>query len=665
MINNSQRPMQPTEPRKKRLRVWVSGCSADGEEEVVFKMTKKQRANFERLETQVKEKKLRDYHAHLMGMGDSEDWLRWMTEFSAHECLSQEFYVTAVDFSDLEGAHKREERIQRRKEAIIGCLGASSDASSPSICAECLFGSQPRSLSQIQIETLANSLRTNSELREILLEGSEQGKAIPEGIEYTREVVISRANLKASLLLTSNLWDFSFRAQASFVHAATFSEMILQHPDLKEFLIFNARKQRFQIINGLPLRALLSIASDSGPLMNVLRNAFTIAEEEKTTFTPHFYPRRFALKDSLYEQYLSVLDRLLDHVLDNYRQSGVKYAELSVGHNDLILRPWVFNHLFEKCRNSTPEIWFLAGLPRTEVRLKFDGVWRKPNDPIEAADYLEKNGKLVFKTVFDPHKSRKVYAASIDSLKRMTTAFAYDQERCNSTLIQYVVGLDWFGDEFGFPYCPFWMEPFLRFNDERMKTGPQKPGGDAEAPPHREFGLRPHMGEVSKEMYKGRETAFDFHKRVVKEFLLKLPKVQNREGYHSPLRIGHGVLCMDRSFTNELGAAFPQTIELNLTSNAQLLEGISLENHPASTIADYQGFAFCTDNDGVFRIRCGCLKAHRSVAAERCKAIQYHMPVEPAILDIGAFKKTGIRQNVPLFPEDFKPRSFTGRNQLG
>ena len=63
-------------------------------------------------------------------------------------------------------------------------------------------------------------------------------------------------------------------------------------------------------------------------------------------FTPEFYPRRFALKDSLYSQRLDVLAALIHEVLQSYQAClpPVKYCEFSVGVGDLT-RPWVYDIL--------------------------------------------------------------------------------------------------------------------------------------------------------------------------------------------------------------------------------------------------------------------------------------------------------------------------------
>ena len=87
---------------------------------------------------------------------------------------------------------------------------------------------------------------------------------------------------------------------------------------------------------------------------------------------------RYALKDAIYELFLDTLDELLSHVaLDVYLPGGVGYVEFSVSFNDLVLRPWVFKHLYmgakrareghlRSHRHQLLQMRFLAGFGRGE-----------------------------------------------------------------------------------------------------------------------------------------------------------------------------------------------------------------------------------------------------------------------------------------------------------
>ena len=132
------------------------------------------------------------------------------------------------------------------------------------------------------------------------------------------------------------------------------------------WIIFNARKQLFEIVYGIrveDLRKLITIdiTSPNEAKKNAhahIVNAFSMCDAQGTparhvdfhnfrgAFTPEFYPRRFALKDSIYSQRLDVLAALIYHVLKRYQTCfpPVKYCEFSVGVGDLS-SPWVFDVL--------------------------------------------------------------------------------------------------------------------------------------------------------------------------------------------------------------------------------------------------------------------------------------------------------------------------------
>jgi hypothetical protein len=139
----------------------------------------------------------------------------------------------------------------------------------------------------------------------------------------------------------------------------------------KHYIIFNAREQKFQVAYGIRNEDLVKLVNKGSDARNpvqrateaFIRNAFTMCNPDgsqpeildfhtfRGAFTPQFYPRRFALKDCLYEQRLDILAYLLQHVLSRYSacSPSVKYVEFSVSCSDLS-RPWVLDVL--KCFNS-------------------------------------------------------------------------------------------------------------------------------------------------------------------------------------------------------------------------------------------------------------------------------------------------------------------------
>jgi len=86
-----------------------------------------------------------------------------------------------------------------------------------------------------------------------------------------------------------------------------------------------------------------------------MTNAFTMADVDGGTaaevnldyyrgsFTPEFYPRRYAPKDCLYNQRLDVLGLFFEYVLDRYARKSklsVDYVEFSYSVRDLC-KPWI------------------------------------------------------------------------------------------------------------------------------------------------------------------------------------------------------------------------------------------------------------------------------------------------------------------------------------
>ncbi len=131
-------------------------------------------------------------------------------------------------------------------------------------------------------------------------------------------------------------------------------------------IVFNARQQKFQVVKGITIEILCKLinikANAPAPECILarahLQNAFSMCNPDGSaprlidfdkfhgSFTPEFYPRRFALKDSLYSQRLDILATLLKYVLERYQncRPPIKYCELSIGVRDLC-RPWVFDIL--------------------------------------------------------------------------------------------------------------------------------------------------------------------------------------------------------------------------------------------------------------------------------------------------------------------------------
>ena len=133
----------------------------------------------------------------------------------------------------------------------------------------------------------------------------------------------------------------------------------------RQWIIFNARKQKFEVVKGITveiLRKLISVKTKASVQAYIARahltNAFSMCNPDGTeprlidfdrfhgSFSPEFYPCRFVLKNSLYAQRLDILAALLVHVCERYGTClpPIRYCELSIGVQDLCC-PWIFDVL--------------------------------------------------------------------------------------------------------------------------------------------------------------------------------------------------------------------------------------------------------------------------------------------------------------------------------
>jgi hypothetical protein len=526
-----------------------------------------------------------------------------------------------------------------------------------------------------------------------------------------------------------------------------------------EWIIFNARQQIFETAYGIQLeklRDLITLDPDAPDEAKTLArahiiNAFSMCDAQGTParlidfhsfygcFTPEFYPRRFALKDSIYSQRLDILAALIAHVIKRYQTCSppVKYCELSVGVGDLSSQ-WVFdvlrsvstysktaiedskkdpakhtykatehlssfsqivltNHFphlaitFKGLERTSSEnqtsnsenqtsnsenqtnnsenqtnnnksqnineshviYKFLAGFNRRKMESPFSTtehealhlLYDSPQEAIllmireiiksqNESKNAEQNTELGDTT---NKSSQEPFATFLKELKGLKDAgktmspFFYD----------WVVGSDLFGDELGYPYCPFVARPFIKYINERQ-TG--KDGKKNER-----FGIRFHCGEnvIVADDKSPAYRLFITHMYIVFRSLRFL----QRELKHG-IRIGHGI-----AFNRILGASTEDTsrhrkssvllaemrehahylfktipFEVNITSNEYLL-GQTLRQGNFSQILRLDALfkldlhiILATDDDGVWPIdRCRFVhpdhRGHHSLPAEYCRAI--------------------------------------------
>ncbi|CAF3892043.1 unnamed protein product, partial [Rotaria sp. Silwood1] len=280
--------------------------------------------------------------------------------------------------------------------------------------------------------------------------------------DFTYDVVLTLNDLGKGLgVTTSPINNFEDLIQSKVEEKLglhIYQESIEQRlRPFRQWIVFNARKQKFEIVKGITVEILRKRIADSeiSPIQRQIteghiKNAFSMRNPDGTeprlidfdrfhgSFTPEFYPCRFALKDSLYAQRLDILAALLLYVLRRYQSCSpsVQYCELSVGVGDLS-SPWVVDN---------PE---------------------------------QNNGKGLF-------------AEHLEQLEKLRKA-----AKTIPLFYDWVVGLDLFGDEMGYPYCPFVAQPFIKYIQEcrevnskfgvRIHCGENVPFADADAGAYRHF----------------------------------------------------------------------------------------------------------------------------------------------------------------------------------
>ncbi|CAF1171978.1 unnamed protein product [Rotaria sordida] len=299
-----------------------------------------------------------------------------------------------------------------------------------------------------------------------------------------------------------------------------------EKPFFKDWIIFNARKQKLQIAYGIQAENLRMLIGGTKPIDELtdpaqrdarshIINAFSMMNADgrepcsadfhsfRGAFTPEFFPRRFALKDSIYTQRLDLLALLLKNALHRFSTClpPVKYCEFSVGCGDLT-RPWVFDVLSTFSKNSSftakfktlvdngqfpwlkmddqtqnIEYRFLAGFNRRILRISNAYL---PDEAVTLLFEMPHHAIHLMLTEFhraDKKRPTNLFKEQVEQLHRMK-----EETKSNQSFFDLVVGLDLFGDELGYPYCPFIAHEFLQFiQDAREKNS--------------NFGVRIHCAE--------------------------------------------------------------------------------------------------------------------------------------------------------------------------
>lgn len=402
----------------------------------------------------------------------------------------------------------------------------------------------------------------------------------------------------------------------------------------QKYAVFNARKQIFDVVpEGIELTEDVLTQLQE----NELWRAFSSPPGEIISFTPQFCPQRFALKDALYERDLQVIDRLLRDICGNYAHHGVGYVEFSVGYKDLLLRPWVFAHLISYVETEHFKYNYLAAFTRdADTNLCIRGEWQagkiQREAIIELVNLPDAPAEFIMRIERD-----EMYSSFSTALRKSSEAYERENNELyiDGVLSRRVRGLDLVGDEYGFPYVPFWRDDFWEFVQQRMRDR-------AEINRRMVFGLRPHMGEVTEAGYAQKLTrypeteneapllaqrAYASHVRVMAHALERLmhrarTPLPDCEVYIPGFRFGHGVaLTCQQILTQFSGEHHNLLIELCWTSNRHLLRGLDQQHPVLESEITRNRLVVCTDDDGIFSTECDCDLRHSLVAGEFCRMI--------------------------------------------
>ena len=378
--------------------------------------------------------------------------------------------------------------------------------------------------------------------------------------DFSFEVVFSLKNLCKGLGVSTSdpedlraakveeLLDIDFTAESPFKHK----------------IIWNERKQCFQIVNGIPVSTLRNLILENKASRARVSNGFSMLNPDGTTprtvdfhtfrgaFTPEFYPRRFALKDSLYEQRLDVLAYLLGHILSRYGSCvpPVKYVELSVGSGD-IARPWILDVLsvfkspkegiscsFQNFINGGKSPWISSlNVTKFKVEYYFLAAFVRGTVNVQKRDvksFLNLSPQVAISLMLDEiNLSEKNEPTRIFGLLERALIDIENNRKnefYNSLFQMMVVGLDLVGDEMGYPYCPFVSRMFLDFvRDMREVNG--------------RFGVRVHAAE-NVPLVRPNQSGFRMYAAHMYILFLGIRFLIDKlcvTKDDPPIRIGHGI----------------------------------------------------------------------------------------------------------------------------
>lgn len=311
------------------------------------------------LDRNIRARRLVDLHAHLLGMGDATFWI---------DLVMREYLVRK---------YERDEPQNQRSTVQSEPSPIDSNESEPPPIKKQRLTTKPteRNLSQScksRLKSVRDQLKFPTLTQSDFFKLESMAQFDVEELEdrFTHDAVYSLKQLYLAFggdLKTAVETDEGNTAKRKMLCDVNIKTNGILDSHFSNYIVFNARRRKLKRVYGVKnsdiarllirsrearAREVGIVASDTkspsstAMLREKLTEAFTMSRRDPG-FTPSFFPRRFTLKDAMYEARLGVLSLLVNHIGLKYDRNGVSYAELSLGINDC-LNPDVWYYIITK-----------------------------------------------------------------------------------------------------------------------------------------------------------------------------------------------------------------------------------------------------------------------------------------------------------------------------
>jgi hypothetical protein len=415
---------------------------------------------------------------------------------------------------------------------------------------------------------------------------------------YSRQPPIPKSNYSITDASLENLVDSYPLLSDLHVHLLGTGNTEFWHGELSrshQTVILDKVRKKAKLGSVCRIKNRTLLFDDLVKIGDKLSEVFELNEPIPGRFDKNFSPR-FVLRKFIIHKDPEVFSRLIQWNAERYVNSGVHYAELSIGAGwfiDPYLTP-IIDGIESAEKDHSVLFRLLIAFNRKDInkRIHNSGFLRK------LAGLKDK--KLAY-TGYHTDKKEECanYIKHLEQLREVRQSI-----ESNPVLKRYIVGLDIVGNEENKPYTPFLLSEFLDFAKYMREKNPN-------------FGFRLHLGEgISSDNDIGYVCL-----RLGEYYISSLSKEQGFK-----VRSGHGIglLGLDDEAYNRWKKRYPTmrkaaserllknlqiaTVEINLTSNYYLLKDPgfssidhSLRSHVMSPLLQ-KGFKIVlgTDDPGIF-----------------------------------------------------------------